>query len=144
MSTTKKDTERSRFRCNGFVRDTVGLLPYCRTRDIGVMVYGLLAHGLLTGTVKPDTTFAAGDWRGRSDIFSGSGFLHNLEIVARLERLAADLGATISQLAIAWALAQPGVHVAVVGAQHLNYLEDNVRATELVLSDTTWPRSTRS
>lgn len=111
------------------------LLPYCRTHDIGVMVYGLLAHGLLTGTVKPGTTFAAGDWRRESDIFNGDGFLHNLEIVSQLNSLAADLGATISQLAIAWTLAQPDVHVAVVGAQHLNYLEDNVRATDIMLSD---------
>jgi aryl-alcohol dehydrogenase-like predicted oxidoreductase len=110
------------------------LLPYCRAHNVGVMVYGTLAHGLLTGTVDPNTTFAAEDWRNKSDVFSGDGFLHNLEVVAELERLAAHLGTTISRLAIAWTLAQPGVHVAIVGAQHLNYLEDSAGAVNVTLS----------
>lgn len=120
------------------------LLPYCRARDIGVLVYGPLAHGLLTGTVHPDTTFAPEDWRGTSHIFNGDGFLRNLKVVARLERLAADLGVTISQLAIAWTLAQPGVHVAIVGAQHLGYLQDSAGAAHVTLSGATLPLSRRS
>lgn len=72
------------------IEDT--LLPYAREHDIGVMVYGPLAHGLLTGTVKPDTRFAPQDWRAKSDIFSGDGFLRNLEVVAQLQELASDLG----------------------------------------------------
>ncbi len=111
------------------------LLPYCREHDIGVMVYGPLAHGLLTGTIKRDTSFAAEDWRSKSDIFTGDGFVRNLEVVAQLERLAADLGVTISQLAIAWTIAQPGVHVAIVGAQHLGYLQDSAGAADVTLSD---------
>ena len=111
------------------------LLPYCRANNIGVLVYGPLAHGLLTGTIKRDTSFAAEDWRGKSDVFRGDGFLRNLEVVAQLERLAADLDVTISQLAIAWTLAQPGVHVAIVGAQHLGYLQDSAGAADVTLSD---------
>lgn len=111
------------------------LLPYCRAHDIGVMVYGPLAHGLLTGTIKPDTSFAAQDWRGKSDIFNGDGFLRNLEVVAQLQHLAADLGVTVSQLAIAWTIAQPGVHVAIVGAQHVTYLQDSAGAADVALSD---------
>jgi aryl-alcohol dehydrogenase-like predicted oxidoreductase len=111
------------------------LLPYCHNHDIGVMVYGPLAHGLLTGTINRDTSFATGDWRGKSDIFSGEGFLRNLEVVAQLQHLAADLGVTISQLAIAWTIAQPGVHVAIVGAQHVAYLQDSAGAADVTLSD---------
>ncbi len=111
------------------------LLPYCRAHDIGVMVYGPLAHGLLTGTIKPDTSFAAQDWRGKSDIFTGDGFQSNLKVVAQLEDLAADLGVTISQLAIAWTIAQPGVQVAIVGAQHVTYLQDSAGASDVTLSD---------
>jgi aryl-alcohol dehydrogenase-like predicted oxidoreductase len=111
------------------------LLPYCRAHNVGVLVYGPLAHGLLTGTVKRDTSFAAEDWRGKSDIFNGDGFLRNLEVIAQLEHLAADLGITISQLAIAWTLAQPGVHVAIVGAQHLGYLQESAGAAGVTLSD---------
>lgn len=111
------------------------LLPHCRANDIGVMVYGPLAHGLLTGTIKRDTTFAAQDWRGKSDIFSGDGFERNLEVVSRLEGLAAGLGVTISQLAIARIIAQPGVHVAIVGAQHLEYLQESAGAADITLSE---------
>jgi aryl-alcohol dehydrogenase-like predicted oxidoreductase len=111
------------------------LLPYCHANNIGVLVYGPLAHGLLTGMIHPDTTFAAEDWRSNSEIFSGDGFLANLEVVSQLTRLAADLGVTVSQLAIAWTLAQPGVHVAIVGAQHVGYLQDSAAAADVTLSD---------
>jgi aryl-alcohol dehydrogenase-like predicted oxidoreductase len=111
------------------------LLPYCRTHDIGVFVYGPLAHGLLTGTIHSDSKFAPNDWRSKSDIFKGESFLRNLEIVAQLQRLAADLDITISQLAIAWVLAQPGVQVAIVGAQNIPYLEDSARAANVTLSE---------
>jgi hypothetical protein len=119
-----------------FRRDIeVDLLPYCHNHDIGVMVYGPLAHGLLTGTMKPDTSFAAQDWRGKSDIFTGDGFLRNLEVVTQLQHLAADLGVTVSQLAIAWTIAQPGVHVAIIGAQHVTYLQDSAGAADVTLSE---------
>jgi len=119
-----------------FRRDIeVDLLPYCHNHGIGVMVYGPLAHGLLTGTMKPDTSFAAQDWRAKSDIFTGDGFLRNLEVVTQLQHLAADLGVTVSQLAIAWTLAQPGVHVAIVGAQHVTYLQDSAGAADVTLSE---------
>lgn len=111
------------------------LLPYCHTNDIGVMVYGPLAHGLLTGTMNPDTRFAPGDWRGKSDIFSGDAFQRNLEVVHQLGRLSIDLGLTISQFAIAWTLAQPGVHTAIVGAQHRSYLHDSAGAADVTLSE---------
>jgi hypothetical protein len=119
-----------------FRRDIEGdLLPYARAHDIGVMVYGPLAHGLLTGTINSDTSFAAADWRGKSDIFSGEGFLRNLEVVGQLQQLAADLGVSVSQLAIAWTIAQPGVHVAIVGAQHVTYLQESAGAADVNLSD---------
>lgn len=115
------------------IEDT--LLPYCRAHDVGVMVYGPLAHGLLTGTVKPDTKFAPEDWRSKSDVFSSESLVHNLPVVTELQHLAADLGATVSQLAIAWAIARPGVDVAIVGAQHITYLHDSVGAADVTLTD---------
>lgn len=121
---------------NMFRRDIEDeLLPYCRANNIGTLVYGSLAHGLLTGTVNRNTRFAAEDWRNTSDIFNGDGFLANLEAVRRLELLAADLGVTVSQLATAWTLAQPGVHVAIVGAQHLSYLQESAGAADVTLSE---------
>lgn len=119
-----------------FRRDIEGdLLPYCHANDIGVMVYGPLAHGLLTGTMKADTSFAAADWRSKSPIFNGEDYVRNLKVVEDLGHLAIDLGVTMSQLAIAWTLAQPGVHAAIMGAQHVTYLQDSAGAADVTLSE---------
>ena len=111
------------------------LLPYCRVHDIGVLVYGPLAHGLLTGTLNADTRFADDDWRSKSAVFAGESYRSNLEVVAELERFAANLGITVSQLAIAWTLAHPGVHVAIVGARRVLHLHDSLGAVDVSLSD---------
>jgi aryl-alcohol dehydrogenase-like predicted oxidoreductase len=118
-----------------FRRDIeTGLLPYAKAHDIGVLAYGPLAHGLLGGTITETTTFGAGDWRSHSPAFTGPGFRRNLEVVAALRRFAADRGATISQLAVAWVLAHPAVQVAIVGARTPAHLDESAGAAELRLS----------
>jgi aryl-alcohol dehydrogenase-like predicted oxidoreductase len=109
-------------------------LPYTRANDIGVLVYGPLAHGLLTGTLTEDTTFAADDWRGRSPVFAGKNYRNNLATVGALGKLAADSGMTVSQLAIAWTLANPDVHVAIVGARSAHHIVDSLAAADIALS----------
>ena len=111
------------------------VLPYTRAHDIGVLVYGPLAHGLLTGTMTESTTFAADDWRATSPVFTGEGYGHNLAAVHALEKFAADRGITVSQLAIAWTLANPAVHVAIVGARTAQHVEDSLAAADLTLSE---------
>jgi len=54
------------------------ILPYAERNDIGVLVYGPLAHGVLSGTMTPQTTFPAGDWRGSSADFKGEKNERNL------------------------------------------------------------------
>jgi aryl-alcohol dehydrogenase-like predicted oxidoreductase len=110
-------------------------LPYCREHDIGVLVYGPLAHGLLTGTLGAHTAFAGDDWRSKSSVFTGATYRRNLATVRALEKLAADRGITISQLAIAWTLSNPGVHVAIVGSRHAGHVEDSLAAADVSLSD---------
>jgi aryl-alcohol dehydrogenase-like predicted oxidoreductase len=110
------------------------VLPYSREHDIGVLVYGTLAHGLLTGGMDQDTTFAADDWRSHSPLFEGETFERNLGTVRELERFAGDRGHTVGQLAIAWALANPSVDVAIVGARRASHIEDSVGALELRLT----------
>ena len=112
-----------------------GELPYCRAHDIGVLAYGPLAHGLLTGTLNTNTAFAADDWRSASGVFSGSTFERNLAAVRTLAMFAADLGVTVSQLAIAWTLANPAVHVAIVGARQASHVQDSLAAADVSLSD---------
>jgi len=109
------------------------VLPYTRVHDIGVLVYGPLAHGLLTGSMTENTTFAADDWRADSPMFTGAGYRQNLAAVQSLEKFAADRGITVSQLAIAWTLANPAVHVAIVGARKARHVEDSLAAADLTL-----------
>jgi aryl-alcohol dehydrogenase-like predicted oxidoreductase len=112
------------------------VLPYCREHNIGVLVYGPLAHGLLTGTLTENTTFASDDWRSNSAVFTGDTYRHNLAVVRALEKFAAEGGMTVSQLAIAWTLANPGVHVAIVGARQANHVQDSLAAADISLSNT--------
>lgn len=112
------------------------LLPYCLDHDIGVLVYGPLAHGLLTGALSEEAEFAPDDWRGGAPFFKGEDFRRNVRVVRELERFASEqLGASVSRVAIAWTLANPAVQVAIVGARHPSHIADSVAAAELSLSD---------
>ncbi|WP_433724432.1 aldo/keto reductase [Nocardia sp. CA-129566] len=110
-------------------------LPYCQANDIAVLVYGPLAHGLLTGTITADTTFADDDWRSTSTVFHGAEYHQNLMTVQALQEFATERGVTVSQLAIAWTLANPAVHVAIVGARRVDHVEDSLGAVDVSLSD---------
>jgi aryl-alcohol dehydrogenase-like predicted oxidoreductase len=111
------------------------IAPYVLEHDIGVLVYGPLAHGLLTGTMDEHTTFADDDWRSRSPLFQGETFRRNLDTVRELDRFAREREHTVSQLAIAWTLAHPAVEVAIVGARRATHIEDSVGAADFELSD---------
>jgi aryl-alcohol dehydrogenase-like predicted oxidoreductase len=100
-----------------------------------VLVYGPLAHGLLTGTLDAETEFADDDWRRTSDVFEGDAYRRNLEVVRRLGNLAAEHDLHVSQLAIAWAIANPAVHVAIVGTRNPDHIAEAVRAAEVRLTD---------
>jgi aryl-alcohol dehydrogenase-like predicted oxidoreductase len=118
-----------------FRRDAeADVLPYSREHDIGVLTYGTLAHGLLTGAMDQSTTFAADDWRSQSPLFEGETFERNLDAVEELKRFARDRDHTVGQLAIAWTLANPSVDVAIVGSRHPSHIEDSAGALELHLS----------
>jgi aryl-alcohol dehydrogenase-like predicted oxidoreductase len=113
------------------------ILPYAAEHDIGVLVYGAMAHGLLTGTMTPDTTFSPDDWRSQSPDFSGETFHRNLTVVDRLKRVARERNITLPELAVAWTLARPAVHVAIVGARRPLHLDEPVAASgvELAVED---------
>jgi aryl-alcohol dehydrogenase-like predicted oxidoreductase len=112
------------------------VLSYTAANDIGVLVYGPLAHGLLGGHLGLDTEFAPGDWRAKSPVFSGETFARNLGVVAQLEKLATEeLGITVAQLATAWTLANPAVHVAIVGTRNAEHVDEALAAAEIDLED---------
>jgi aryl-alcohol dehydrogenase-like predicted oxidoreductase len=109
------------------------ILPYCAEHDVGVLVYGPLAHGLLSGAIRADAAFARDDWRRDSAVFQGRTLGHNLETVRALDAIARERGRTVAQLAIAWTLAHPAVHVAIVGSRWACHVDDSVGALDLRL-----------
>lgn len=117
---------------NQQIEDSV--LPWCLDHDVGVLVYGPLAHGLLTGAIDADSEFADDDWRSGSPLFNGTNLTQNLDVVRQLSEVADDLGCTLSQLAIAWTLVHPAVHVAIVGSRSSEHIEEAVDALSLELA----------
>ena len=111
------------------------VLPYCREHDVGVLVYGPLAHGLLSGRFDRDTERDEDDWRASSELFSSENYERNLSVVEELGSFAQERGLTVAQLAVAWTLAQPGVHVAIVGARRPDHIEGTAPAADVELSD---------
>jgi aryl-alcohol dehydrogenase-like predicted oxidoreductase len=120
---------------NLFRRDIEeSVLPYAAAHDIGVLVYGPLGHGLLTGRMAEATEFDDGDWRSKSPDFTGEPFRRNLAVVERLNGLARDRDLGLPQLAVAWTLANPAVHVAIVGARRPAQLDGTASAADIELS----------
>jgi len=111
------------------------ILPYAEEHDIGVLVYGPLAHGLLSGTMTPTTAFTGDDWRSHSSDFTGETFRRNLEVVHRLKSFAGERGMTLPQLAVAWTLSHPAVDVAIVGARRPAHLGETIAAADIVVSE---------
>jgi len=111
------------------------LLPYCAARGIGVVTYGALVQGLLSGRIVKDTVFPPDDWRATSPIFSGPGFDNNVDVVEELGEVAAEFGIGLPELAVAWVLANPAVDCAIFGARQERHLPAMYRAASTVLGD---------
>lgn len=118
----------------------------CQENEIGLMAYGALGFGLLSGTVDADTTFA--DWRGgvimAEDFFCADNYPRlfaegvrerHLEVVTSLRAIAADLGASLPQLAIAWLLARPECVTALVGTRNPVHAAENAAAAAMTLTE---------
>ena len=108
---------------------------FCLENDMGVMAYGPMAHGLLTGTTTVDTKFEDDDWHRSlqafgQPIFEGEHFLRNLERVDRLRSSASDKGYTVAQLTLAWVIANLVVSVALAGTRRASEIEQNVEAAD--------------
>ena len=115
------------------------IIPFCADNGMGIMAYGSLAHGLLTGTMTPETTFEEDDWRRSlmafgQPIFKGQNFLDNLKKVDTLKEMAGDKGFSVAQLALAWVASGPTVSVALVGTRRPEEIQENVAAADWKLS----------
>jgi aryl-alcohol dehydrogenase-like predicted oxidoreductase len=110
------------------------ILPTCRELGIGFVAYSPLGRGFLTGQFKSFDDLAADDYRRNSPRFQGQNFQKNLDLVQRVEEIAAGKGCKPSQLALAWVLAQGDDIVPIPGTKRRKYLEENVGALGVQLS----------
>jgi aryl-alcohol dehydrogenase-like predicted oxidoreductase len=109
-------------------------LPFCREHGMGIMAYSGLAQGLLTGNLTRTTSFAEGDKRPTTVLFQPGTYEHCLEAVEALRPIAARVGLTVPQLAIAWLLGRPGVSSVLVGARTVPEIEENAGGATLEVS----------
>jgi aryl-alcohol dehydrogenase-like predicted oxidoreductase len=114
------------------------LIRWCGDQGIGVITYGPLAYGLLTGAITRDTRFAPGDWRG-NDPQDGpfSDLAGSIEMVERLRPVADRSGCALSQLALAWNVHQPGVTAAIAGSRNPDHVRMNAAAGDMDLDPAT-------
>ena len=111
-----------------------GVLATIRELGIALVPYSPLGRGMLTGTVRSNEGFAPSDPRARNPRFEGDNFTHNMAVVDRLGALAAELGLTGAQLALAWLYAQGDDIIPIPGTKHAMYLEANVAAASVRLT----------
>ncbi|MGD0957261.1 MAG: aldo/keto reductase [Candidatus Acidiferrales bacterium] len=110
-----------------------GILDTCRELGIGFVPYSPLGRGILTGKVK-SADFGPKDFRRMSPRFQGENFEKNLQLVARIEQIAAEKHCTPAQLALAWVLAQGGDIVPIPGTKRRTYLDQNLSALDISLT----------
>jgi aryl-alcohol dehydrogenase-like predicted oxidoreductase len=111
------------------------LLATCRELGIGFVAYSPLGRGFLTGQFRKVEDFPEDDYRRHSPRFQGDNFKKNLDLVRAIEEIAREKGLKPSQLALAWVLAQDKNIVPIPGTKRRKYLEDNVAAVDVNLSD---------
>lgn len=118
-----------------WTRDPEGeILDTCRELGIGFVPYSPLGRGILTGKVKDTGEFGAKDFRRISPRFQGDNFNKNLQMVERIERIAAEKKCTPAQLALAWVLAQGEDVAPIPGTKRRTYLEQNLKALDVKLT----------
>jgi aryl-alcohol dehydrogenase-like predicted oxidoreductase len=117
-------------------RDAEGeVLPTVRELGIGYVAYSPLGRGFLTGHFKSANDFPEDDFRKNHPRFQGENFQKNLDLVREVEKMAAEKGCTTAQLALAWVLAQGDDIVPIPGTKHVKYLDENIGALDVTLTD---------
>ena len=121
------------------------IFPYCRENKIGVMAYGSLAYGMLTGTLNEENPFEKNDWRSKrgqlgninlfQHLFGPDHFLKNLRAVDELKGVAKRYSKTLPQLALNWTLSNPVISTALVGCRNPGEVDDNAGALGWKISD---------
>jgi aryl-alcohol dehydrogenase-like predicted oxidoreductase len=119
-----------------FTRDhETGALRACRELGIGFVAYSPLGRGLLTGRFRSPADLAADDWRHQSSRFQGGNIEANLALARPVFEMAEAKGCTAPQLALAWVLARGEDVVPIPGTKSRKYLEQNLAALEVPLTE---------
>ena len=112
-----------------------GVLAACRTLGVGFVPYSPLGRGFLTGAIARPEDFAPDDYRRTSPRFQGENFARNLALVQAVKDIAARIGCSAGQLALAWVLAQGEDIVPIPGTKRRRYLDENAGALDVPLSE---------
>lgn len=110
------------------------VLPTCRELGIAFVAYSPLGRGMLGAKIRKAEDLSDGDYRRSHPRFMGENLAHNLSLVRRLEEVAAEKKCSPSQLALAWVMARGEDIVPIPGTKRVERLEENARATEVLLS----------
>jgi aryl-alcohol dehydrogenase-like predicted oxidoreductase len=111
------------------------VLPTVRELGIGFVAYSPLGRGFLSGQIRSLDDLAEDDFRRRNPRFKPGNFERNLELVDRVEEIAAEQGVTPSQIALAWVNSRGKDIVPIPGTKRRAYLEQNAAAAGLELRD---------
>ncbi len=119
-----------------WARDPEGeILETCRELGIGFVAYSPLGRGFLTGRFQTPDDLPQDDWRRRHPRFEGENFQRNLRLAEAVRQIAGQAGCTPAQLALAWVLAQGKDIVPIPGTKQTRYLEDNLGAVNVHLTE---------
>ena len=110
------------------------ILPTVRELGVGFVAYSPLGRGFLSGRFRSPDDIPEGDFRRHHPRFEGENFGRNLDLVERVQELAAEKAVTPGQLALAWVLAQADEIVPIPGTTRVGHLEENVGALEVELT----------
>jgi aryl-alcohol dehydrogenase-like predicted oxidoreductase len=111
-----------------------GTLDVLRELGIGFVPYSPLGRGLLSGKIQSRDQLDADDWRLTNPRFQDGSFETNLRRLADVQAIADEVGATLSQVALAWLLAKGADWSPIPGTIRIPHLEEDLAATEVVLS----------
>ena len=111
-----------------------GILPYCRQHGVAMLAYSPLAHGLLSGKIRPNQQFRDGDVRKANPRYSPANVDRMNAILDQFRPIADRHKATVAQLVIAWTFSQPGVTSVLCGARDPQHAIENAAAGEISLS----------
>ena len=119
-----------------WTRDPEGeVLGVCRELGIGFVPYSPLGRGFLTGKIQKPEDLPKEDYRRSTPRFQGENFQRNLDLVKRVEDIAAEKRCTAAQLALAWVLAQGHDIVPIPGTKRRKYLQENIGAVDVSLTN---------